>query len=214
MNRRDFSTNVMATAIGLSLASGARAQGAPTNGQDYLTLDTRVPVSPGAGKIDVVEFFSYACPHCYEFEPMLESWIKRLPADVAFHRIPVPFLANYEVLQPLYFALEAMNQVDAMQLKVFRAIHVDHQRLDRPDALMALMTKNGIDAQKFMAAYNSFSVHNKVTHASEAMDAYHVDQVPTVAVQGRFVTTPRHAGSFEQALKTVDFLVQQVRDGH
>jgi thiol:disulfide interchange protein DsbA len=123
MKRRDFS--LAATSLGLlPLMTPAQAQTlGPKAGTDYAVLDKRVPVDAPAGKVEVIEFFWYNCPHCNAFEPTLEAWIKKLPPHVAFKRVPVAFQASFQPQQKLYYALEAMGKVDEYQLKVFNAIH-------------------------------------------------------------------------------------------
>jgi thiol:disulfide interchange protein DsbA len=214
LKRRHFSA-LAAASLGLGLARSATAQGAaPVAGQDYSRISTPGPVSAPAGTVDVVEFFSFACPHCFEFEPTLEAWLKRKPAGVHFHRAPVRFLQNAVNFQPMYFALEAMDLLDTMQMKVFNAVHLEHQRLDKPEAIAAFMTKNGVDAARFMSIFSSFGVRTKVQQANALMDAYGVDEVPVLAVQGRFLTSPKQARGEEQTVAVVDWLVAQVRAGH
>jgi protein dithiol oxidoreductase (disulfide-forming) len=159
----------------------------------------------------VLEFFSYACPHCSAFEPTVEAWAAKLPADVAFYRVPVNFLVNAENFMRTYYALETMGQVAAMQRKVFVAVHVDRQHLDKPADIAALMGKNGIDSAKFLDVFNSFSVATSVARAKKLVAAYKLDGVPSLAVQGRFVTSPGQAGGSTQAFGVVDYLVQRAR---
>ncbi len=216
LQRRQFSA-LAAASLGLGLARTAGAADAPAHpvtSKDYQTLDKPVPVSAPAGTVDVVEFFSYACPHCFEFEPTLENWLKAKPAGVNFHRAPVHFLQNAVNFQPMYFALEAMGLVDTMQQKVFNAFHLEHLRLDKPEAISAFMGRNGVDATRFMSVFNSFGVRAKVQQATQLFDAYGLDGVPTLAVQGRFITSPAIAKGETQALAAVDYLVAQVRAGH
>lgn len=213
MNRRDFSALVV-TGLGtaaLPLAASAQAP-APTEGTQYLKVEPPVPLL-AQGKIEVLEFFSYACPHCNAFEPTLELWIKKLPADVVFHRVPAPFLFNAENFMRTYYTLETMNQVAAMQRKIFSAVHVDHQRLDKPADIAALAGKNGIDATKFLDTFNSFSVATSVTRAKKLAAAYKLDSVPTLMVNGHFNTSPSLAGGADQSLAVVDFLIQKARKG-
>ena len=210
MNRREFSAGLIGTGA-LTLMQAAQAQGAvPTEGAQFTRVEPPVaPIVPG--KIEVLEFFSYACPHCNAFEPSIEAWAKKLPADVAFHRVPVAFMVNFENFMRTYYALETMGQVDAMQRKVFAAFHVEKQHLDKPADIAALMTKNGIDGTKFIDVFNSFSVASSVTRAKKLMAAYKLDGVPTVTVQGRYATSPGLAGGHEQALAVVDYLIQRAR---
>ena len=211
MKRRDFSIQLAATGLGAVWAGSAAAQGGPVEGTHYTKLAQPVAVSVPAGKIEVVEFFSYGCPHCFALEPTLEAWAKRLPNDVVFKRVPVGFNALYENYQKIYYALEAMGQVDAMHHKVFNAIHQQRQRLDKEADIAAFMTANGVDGNKFLEQYKSFSVQAKAKQAQQLSQAYKIEGVPTMAVQGRYTTSGSQAGSNERALAVTDFLIQQVR---
>ena len=217
LQRRQFSA-LAAASLGLGLARTAGAAGdpplVPVTAQQYQVLGKPVPVSAPAGTVDVVEFFSYACPHCFEFEPTLETWLETKPANIHFHRSPVHFLQNAVNFQPMYFALEAMGLADTMQQKVFNAVHLEHQRLDKPDAIAAFMAKNGVDATRFMSVFGSFGVRTKVAQANQLFDAFGIDGVPTIGVQGRFVTSPTAAKGEAQTLAVVDYLAAQVRAGH
>jgi thiol:disulfide interchange protein DsbA len=214
LKRRHFSA-FAATSLGMGLVRTASAQGGtPVDGQDYQRIATPVPVSAPPGSVDVVEFFSFACPHCFEFEPVLEAWLKRKPAGIRLRRAPVRFLQNYLNFQPMYFALEAMDLVDSLQQKVFNAVHIEHQRLDSPEAIAAFMTKNGVDAKRFMALFDSFGVRTKVQQANALMDACGIDGVPSLVVQGRFLTSPLIAKGEEKAIAVVETLAAQVRAGH
>lgn len=211
MQRRQFSQLLLGTSA-LALGAPALAQGGPVEGTHYVKLSQPAPTSAG-GKIEVVEFFSYACPHCSSFEPTLDPWVKKLPADVAFRRAPVPFLQNAENFQKLYFALEAMGQVDALQRKIFYAIHGDRQRLDKPADIAAFLAKHGVDSAKFMDVFNSFSVQTKARQAGQLSEAYKIDGVPAIGIQGRFYTSVSMAGGPERALAVTDHLIQRVRKG-
>jgi thiol:disulfide interchange protein DsbA len=216
VNRRDFSAQLAVTGLGAAAASlfvvagPAAAQGMPVEGKQFTKVEPAVPTSQ-SGKIEVLEFFSYACPHCNAFEPVVEAWSQKLPADVAFSRVPVPFLANFENLMRTYYTLETMGQVSAMQRKVFAAIHVERNYLEKPADIAALMAKNGLDAAKFTSVFNSFSVASSVTRAKKLMVAYKVESVPLVAVHGRWATSPAQAGGLEQTTAVADYLIQRAR---
>ncbi|MEO6363186.1 MAG: thiol:disulfide interchange protein DsbA/DsbL [Caldimonas sp.] len=215
MNRREFSTALLLTtgATGAALlASGAvSAQGAgPVEGKDFARVDPPQPTRE-PGKIEVLEFFSYACPHCSTFEPALEAWAKQLPADVVLHRAPVTFMTNADNFQRTYFALETTGLVGALQLKIFRAFHIDKVRLEKPEDIAEFVGKNGGDATKFLAAFKSFSVATGVARARKQMADYKIDSVPTLVIAGRFITSPSMAGGGPQALAVADQLIQRVR---
>jgi thiol:disulfide interchange protein DsbA len=211
MKRRDFSLQLAAAGLGTVWAGSAAAQGGPVAGTHYTKLAQPAPVSTPAGKIEVVEFFSYGCPHCYALEPTLEAWAKRLPADVVFKRVPVGFNALYENYQKIFYALEAMGQVEHMHRKVFDAIHQQRQRLDKEADIAAFMQANGVDGAKFLEQYKSFSVQAKAKQAQQLSSSYKIEGVPAMGVQGRYVTSGSQAGSNERALAVTDTLVQMVR---
>ena len=212
MQRRHF-TSLAAASLGLGLTRIANAQG-PITTQDYKAVSTVVPMSAPAGQVDVVEFFSYACPHCNDFEPVLEAWLRKKPAGIHFHRYPVRFLQNAVNFQPMYFALEAMDQVDAMQQKIFDAVHKERQRLDKPDDIAAFMTKNGVDAKRFMSIFTSFGVRTKVQQANQLMDTFGVNSVPSIVVGGQYVTSPSLAKGEERTTQVVEFVAAKLRGGH
>jgi thiol:disulfide interchange protein DsbA len=194
-------------------AMPALAQGKPVEGQHYVRLGTLAPVNAPAGKIEVIEFFWYGCPHCNAFEPTLDAWAKKLPADVAFRRVPVAFREIYAGQQQLFYALEAMDKVDALHRKVFYAVHSERQRLERPEEIAAFVEKNGIDRAKFTEVFNSFSVQTKAKQATRLAEAYKIDGVPAMGIHGRFFTSGTLAGSPEKALQVTEFLVQGLRKG-
>jgi thiol:disulfide interchange protein DsbA len=216
MNRRDFSAQLVGFGIGglaLSAGTAAQAQGGFVENTHYVKLAQPAPVSAPAGKVEVIEFFWYGCPHCNAFEPALEAWVKRLPDYVAFRRVPVAFRDIYAVHQQIYYALEAMGKVEAMHRKVFYAIHNDHKRMENPNEIADLMAANGIERAKFLEAFNSFGVQSKIRQASKLAEAYKIDGVPALGIQGRYFTSGSLAGSPERALAVTEFLVERTRKG-
>lgn len=212
MKRRDFTLGLSAGGLAsLLAASPAYAQGEPVEGREYTRLQTPQPVSTPAGKVEAVEFFGYWCPHCNAFEPSLDAWVRKLPADVVFRRIPVAFNAAHEPYQKLYYALEAMGVLDTMHRKVFNAVHVQHMRLEKDSELQALATANGLDGAKLLDSMKSFSVATKCNQAKQAARAWAIDGVPTLGVQGRYMTSVGQAGGHEQALRVMDALIQKSR---
>ena len=212
MKRRDFSATLLAAgAVGLPLS--ALAQAWPVEGTNYVRLSQPVPVSAN-GKIDVIEFFWYGCPHCNAFEPTLDAWQKTLPADVAFRRVPVAFSDEpFGAHQRIFYALESLGLVEKMHRKVFFAIHNERMRLAKPDEIAAFMGKNGVDPAKFLEAYNSFSVQTKVAQAKQLAQAYKIDAVPAMGVQGRYYITGTMSGGNDKMPAVVDALVQRIRKG-
>ena len=209
INRRDLT---LGAAAALAVAGGARAQGAtPVEGKDFVRLPTPAPVAAPAGKVEVVEFFSYGCPHCYSFEPLLEPWIKKLPADVAFRRVPAAFNASWEGLAKIYYALEATGQVEAMHKRIFAAIHVQRQKLDKEADIAAFVKSAGGDDAKFLDAFKSFGVATKLRQGKQLAEAYKIDGVPTLGIHGRWFTAGSLAGTHERALAVADQLIVRAR---
>jgi thiol:disulfide interchange protein DsbA len=215
MKRRDFSVVCGAALAGSAIAPGlALAQAKPpVAGTDYMVLDKRASVEAPAGKIEVVEFFWYSCPHCNAFEPTLNAWIKAAPKDLAVRRVPVAFRDDFVPQQRLYYALEAMGLLDKLHGQVFAAIHVEKQKLARGDEIGEWVGKHGVDKVKFMEQYNSFSVSTKATRGAQLQNAYRVEGVPALGVAGRFYTDGSLARSMERALQVAEFLAGEVRSG-
>jgi thiol:disulfide interchange protein DsbA len=216
MKRREFSQ----AAVGAALASSAtltplaQAQAKkPVPGKDFNILDAKVPVEAPAGKIEVVEFFWYSCPHCNVFEPTLANWVKSVPKDLAFKRSHVAFNDTFVPQQRLFLALEAMGLLDKLHTKVFAAIHTEKLNLAKGDAIADWVAKQGVDKTKFLEQYNSFSVSTKSTRSTQLQNAYRVEGVPALGIAGRFYTDGSMAGSMERALEIVEFLVAEVRAG-
>jgi thiol:disulfide interchange protein DsbA len=211
MKRREFSSACAALA-GAVVAPLARAQ-AFQSGQDFMTLDKRVNVDTPAGKIEILEFFWYSCPHCNAFEPALETWIKRLPNDVVVKRVPVAFRDDFAPQQRLYFAIEAMGLIDKLHAKVFYAIHVEKQRLDKPESIGDWVAKQGVDKARFMEQFNSFSASSKASRAVQLQNAYRIEGVPALGIAGRFYTDGTLSKSMDRALQVADYLISEVRKG-
>ncbi|WP_096696477.1 thiol:disulfide interchange protein DsbA/DsbL [Polaromonas sp. AER18D-145] len=217
MQRREFSIATASVAAAASLgalSTPALAQApAPRAGTDFLVLDKPAPVEAPAGKVEVVEFFWYSCPHCNSFEPALDEWIKKAPKDVMVRRVPIAFRPDFEPQQRLYYVLEAMNKVDELHKKVFYAIHVEKQMLNTPDLIAAWAEKQGLNKAKFLETYNSFSVATKARKATQLQDAYKIDGVPALGVAGRYFTSGSMAQTMARALLVTDYLIAQVRKG-
>ena len=215
MKRREFSVQLVGAGLGLAFAPALHAQGAPVEGTHYVRLSQPAPVtlpSPDK-KIDVVEFFWYECPHCNVFEPQLEAWSQKLAPDVALRRLPVGFTARHQLGQKLFYALEEMGQLKTLHRRIFAAIHVQNVRLNTEAEMLAFVVANGVDGAKFTEAFRSFSVNTKAAKAKQLTDAYKIDGVPALGIQGRFFTSGALAGSHERALAVADFLIDRSRKG-
>jgi len=214
MKRRAFfsgAASLAAAGAALSpLALMAQAK-LPKVGVDYVKLNQAAPVEAPAGKIEVIEFFWYSCPHCSAFEPVLAEWVKRLPKDVAFRRLPIAFRDDYVPQQHLYFTLEAMGLLDKFHARVFAAIHGERQNLVKAEAITEWMVQQGVDRAKFQASFSSFSTSTKVRRATQLMNPYNIEGVPALGVAGRFYTDGSLAKSMDAALSVTDFLIAEVR---
>ncbi len=215
MQRREFSQAALAAASATSLAAlplSVQAQGKPpAEGKDYLLLSKPAPNEAPAGQIEVVEFFWYSCPHCNEFEPQLEAWAAKAPKDVSLRRVPVSFRPDFEPQQRLYYVLEAMGKLAALHKKVFYAIHVEKQTLNTADLVSAWAQKQGIDKAKFTELYNSFPVNMKTRKATQLQEAFMVDGVPALGVDGRYYTSGSLAGTMVRALTVTEHLLTLAR---
>jgi thiol:disulfide interchange protein DsbA len=212
MKRRDFSLALGAAAGATWVQTPAMAQAKPpVAGTDYLVLEKPAPVEAPAGKIEVIEFFWYSCPHCNVFEPALATWIKKAPKDVAVRRVPVAFRDDFVPQQRLYYALEAMGLVDKLHGRVFTAIHAEKLSLNTAEAIATWVVKQGVDKAKFMEQYNSFAVATKATKGTQLQNAYKVEGVPAIGVAGRFYTDGTFAKSMDRALVIAEFLAAEIR---
>ncbi|MGI9135270.1 MAG: thiol:disulfide interchange protein DsbA/DsbL [Rhodoferax sp.] len=212
MKRRDFSRMAATAALASPAWTPALAQARPVEGKDYHLVDPRAPVEAAPGKVELIEFFWYSCPHCNSLEPSMPAWIASLPKDVAFRRVPVAFNDSFAPQQRLYYVLEAMGLVEKLHAKVFAAIHGEKQNLAKGDAIFDWVAKQGVDRAKFEAQYNSFSVATKATRATQLQNAYKVEGVPALGIGGRFYTDGSMTGSMERALQLALLLVAEARN--
>ncbi|MBN9476540.1 MAG: disulfide bond formation protein DsbA [Bordetella sp. SCN 67-23] len=204
-----FASLALAAGFVAALPGTAQAQ-QPREGTEYIRLQ-QPQATDSPGKVEVTEFFWYSCPHCNALEPSLESWIKKLPADVVVRRVPVRFNAGMEPQQRLYYTLEALGKVDQLHRMVFTAIHEQRQPLNTANRIFDWAEKQGLDRAQFTAAYNSFGVQSKVQRATKLAEAYKIDGVPTLAINGRYLTSPSLTGSNLGALQVADFLIGRER---
>ena len=187
------------------------AQAQPAAGVEYRELQTAQPTD-AADKIEVLEFFWYGCPHCYNFEPVLTPWVKKLPKDAQFRRVPAIFNDEWEQGARAYYTLEAIGEVERLHKPLFDAVHTGSRlRVANEAALTEWLGKQGVDTKKFAAAYRSFSVEGKVKRAKQLTSAYKIEGVPTMAINGRYVVITDNIKSFEQMTGVADFLIEQSR---
>jgi thiol:disulfide interchange protein DsbA len=172
---------------------------------DYIVLNPPVQVETG-GKIEVLELFWYGCIHCYNLEPALETWTKKLPADVQFRRMPAIFNQQMARDAAIYYTFEALGVLDKLHRPFFDAIHRDRLRTDNNDALDEWLKKNNVDPKKFGDTLKSFGVQSKTKRAAQLTVAYKIDGTPAMAVNGRYTVS---AG--DSLFSTVDALIDTAR---
>jgi thiol:disulfide interchange protein DsbA len=195
----------VAIATGMFLAPTSFAQAADAK---YVTVEPAQP-SDTTGKIEVLEFFAYTCPHCNAIEPMVEKWSKTLPDNVVLRRVPVAFNASMADLQRLYFSLEAMNRLD-LHPEVFKALHPERQRISDAKALTAWAVSKGVDRKAVEDVFNSFGIKSKVMRADELAKLYKIEGTPSIAVGGKYVTSPTMTNSYEATIEEAQKLVEMV----
>lgn len=176
-------------------------------GIDYAVLTPAQPTDVKPGQVEVTEFFWYRCPHCYQLEPDLNAWARKLPRNVVLKRVPGILSDGWAPLARAYYALEALGQVEALHDDVFRAIHSQGMDLNNPETFFDWAVTKGVDRQKLAAAYNSFGVNSKVMRAKQMTQAYKLTGVPAFAVNGKYTTSAYMTGSHAKLFEALDELV-------
>jgi thiol:disulfide interchange protein DsbA len=209
----------VASTITGSASAGAVSLGGPTIWQAGVNYHQLVPAQPtdvAAGQVEVLEFFWYACPHCYLLDPAVEDWRKRQPAWVVFKRVPVLWNDNHRAMARLYYTLDALGKIDALNAAIFKEIHVNNDPLVAVDPantpederVQASFVKTlGVPEDAFHNAYNSMGVGTAMQRADSLVQRYRVTAVPTFVVNGKYIADVGSAGSSEKLISLVDDLV-------
>ena len=191
----------------LALSSSATFAKEFVEGSDYSIISPRVETTVGDGKIEVIEFFWYGCPHCYTVEPYIKDW--KMPADVELVRIPATFSERWIIHAKVYYALESLDRLDLHEV-FFNAIHGRQQRRDLVSenkiAEFFASFSSGISEDKFTKAYNSFVVNTKTQKADRLVREYAIKSVPTFIVNGRYLTSPSMVGSSQRLISALNYL--------
>lgn len=206
MHRRDLLGFLSALVLCLLCAPAAVAQ---QPAKDYVAIS---PSQPGGsdGKVEVIEFVSFACPHCRELEPLLQKWRATLPKDVVFRRVPVSFnRTEWASLGRLYLTLSAMGVIEKVTAPLFEAIHVDRVNMADEKARNEWLVKHGVDAKQYAETSRSFSVDSMARRADQLTASYKVPSVPALAIDGRYLM--QDTVSHEQLLKNTDLVIAKVR---
>jgi protein dithiol oxidoreductase (disulfide-forming) len=201
---------VFAAVICLAFAAGGAS--AQVAGKDFQAITPSQAPETG-NKIEVIEFFSYACPHCHTLEAPLRAWLKRKPADVEFRRVPVIFREDWAPLARLYYTLETMGLVEKLHNDVFKALHEQKVKLQDPKVIPDWIAGKGVDKQKFMDTFNSFSIQSRTQRSPEMIRRYGVEFTPALAVDGRYLTGPSMmtGGDYDAFFKVLDQLIVAAR---
>jgi thiol:disulfide interchange protein DsbA len=191
---------------GTVMSAAVHAQG--VEGTDYRKLDPPQPTA-SPGKIEVIEFFSFMCPHCSEFHPLVTAWAAKLPREVVFRRVPVGFNRPAWInLARAYYALQASGDLDKLDGPLFHAIHEQHLQLYEEQSLADWVGKNGGSAEKFAAAYTSFGVNNQTVQADQMVEHYRIEAVPTMVVNGEYAAMGK---TLAEILDNTDRLIAQAQ---
>ncbi len=198
-----------------ALAAGRVLAQTPKAAEEGFEFRAVKPAQPtdAPGKIEILEFFWYGCPHCASLEPLLKDWVAKLPADVAFRKLHVALGPSWAPHQQLFYALEAMGKSATLNQVVFNAIHVDRNMLSKPEAMADLLAKHGVDRKAFLDTYQSFAVGARMRKASTVAKAYGLDGVPAFGVNGKWFTSPSMTGGNPQVLRVLDQLIERERKG-
>ncbi len=213
LSRRKFNKHLLAAlslgTLHASIPLLARAD--LVKGRDWVPID---PPQPGEspGKIEVLEFFSYGCPHCGDLNPLIHPWAQNLPDDVAFRRVPVSFgRAAWANLGRLYFSLEATGDLQRLDQPVFDALHKQRIKLYTEPAILDWLAKQGVDTKAFAEIFNSFDVQTQMSRSDYLVKRYRIDAVPRLTVAGRYQVVGHAVQSLPELLTITDQLVALAR---
>lgn len=188
----------------------ASAQDNLQTGRDFAVINPAQPTDT-PDKIEVLEFFSYACPHCSDLNPHLVKWAARQPAGVVVHRVPVSFGPFYQLMARLYYTLEAMGELSRLDAAVFTALHEKGLKLVDEKSIRDWLVDQGVDARKFSDAFNSFGVLSKTKRAQDIAELYKIRGVPSLAVDGRYMVVGQAVKSHEELLALTDKIIAKRR---
>ena len=176
------------TILGFVLASAVAAK--PVPDKEYKLIDPAQTQPSTVKGVEVLEFFNYACPHCYEFEPNLKTWLKNKPKSAEFRYVPAVFNERMIPLAKIYYVLEEAGLLEKLHDKVYDAIHQQQLNLTERAIMLKWVGEQGVDNKKFEATFDSFSVNNKVQRAAQMTRSYHIPGTPYLIIGGRYLTGP------------------------
>lgn len=205
-------------AIGKDIVLAANSTGAPAKtdwqyeeGKHFSSLATAQGTSSSPGKIEVAEVFWYGCPHCYNLEPLISDWVKKLPADVSFVRIPVMWNPTNEIHGRVYYTAEALGKLELITPAMFKAIHVENRPMTEEKDIQKLFEENGVSAADFNKTFRSFSVDSQLKRAKDLTTKYKVQGVPLLVIDGKYTTSGPEIHSLQDLLAVTEELIQRER---
>lgn len=201
---------LLAACLALPLLGGSAAALEIKEGRDYAVLPQAQPTEAAKGKIEVTEFFWYGCPHCYEFEPTLNLWLKNLPADVVFRRVPADF-GRWTAGAKLYYTLEMLGVESRLHQALFDAIHRERLNFNNPAAVGKWLESKGVERKRFDEMYNSFAVQGKVARAQQLTRAHGLNGVPAIIVDGKYLTNNVMANGYAALPGIINALIAKAR---
>lgn len=197
------------TLVGLIFAAACFAAGAQAvSPKDFQVLDPPHPVSTGE-RIEVIEFFYYGCPVCYEAQPHIARWLMKAGSGVAIRRVPAAFTESSESFARTFYTLTAMNQIERLHWPLYDNHHFDGKELNEEKNVVAWIAANGVDRERFVELWHSGEIKAQVDAAKKALDTYGVKGVPAFVVDGKYMTSARLAGSVPHMMETVEYLVER-----
>ena len=209
MNRLATYLATLVTVISLTVITASSSYAATyQEGQHYLPITPAQPTST-KDKVEVVEMFWYGCPHCYRLEPFVKRWLKKMPKNAKFVRMPGVLNPGWELLARAYYTAEILGVVDKVHTPIFETIHEKRQRLDSEDAIMALFKQFGVSETDFKRAFRSFAVETKIRRARDMGRRYQANGVPAIIVNGKYRVNATSAGGNAKVFKVVDQLIKQ-----
>ncbi|MES9994251.1 MAG: thiol:disulfide interchange protein DsbA/DsbL [Candidatus Thiodiazotropha sp.] len=178
-------------------------------GEGWDPIDPPVATTAADGKVEVIEFFWYGCPHCYQMEPQLETWLENKPENVSFLRVPAPLNNKWTIHAQFYYAAEILGLTDKLHIPLFEALHDKKRRLYDKESLIEFAVEQGVERQKFVDALNSFGVYVKVQNARKLGQRYQLDGVPAIGINGKYKTSGSLAGNYSRMFEIVSHLVDK-----
>ncbi len=201
---------LFATLVSSLTLPGVGFAAEPQVGKEFKLISP--PLASPKDKIEVIEFFSYACNHCSDFHPLITQWAAKLPKDVSFRRVPVTFnRPEWARLSRIYYALEATGDLAKLDAAVFIAIHEQRVQFKNDEAVVAWAASKGADAKKFGDAMAAFSMQAKIQRADQDASTARITGVPSLAVDGRYLLNNEAVGNYEELLKLTDSVIAKVR---